>query len=124
MQVFSPYGGNGDHITQLPGLMFQFLFSFTSFLFSGLYVIYFLSTMQFDSRISSASNLVQKLQKDTENSNLRGPYLAELEIEKRKFLFGKKNENKLLESLLQYFLKYVAVWSPLELILLFINKAY
>jgi N-terminal acetyltransferase B complex non-catalytic subunit len=62
--------------------------------------------MQFDSRISSASDLVQKLQRDAENSNLRGPYLAELEIEKRKFLFGKKNEDKLLESLLQYFLKF------------------
>jgi N-terminal acetyltransferase B complex non-catalytic subunit len=68
-----------------------------------------LTEEMFDSRISSASDLVQKLQRDAENSNLRGPYLAELEIEKRKFLFGKKNEDKLLESLLQYFLKYVAV---------------
>ncbi|EOA12899.1 hypothetical protein CARUB_v10025873mg [Capsella rubella] len=65
-----------------------------------------LTEEMFDSRISSASDLVLKLQKDTENSNLRGPYLAELEIEKRKLLFGKKNEHKLLESLLQYFLKF------------------
>ncbi|KAG7606541.1 Tetratricopeptide-like helical domain superfamily [Arabidopsis thaliana x Arabidopsis arenosa] len=65
-----------------------------------------LTEEMFDSRISSASDLVQKLQRDAENSNLRGPYLAELEIEKRKFLFGKKNEDKLLESLLQYFLKF------------------
>lgn len=61
--------------------------------------------MQFDSRISSASELVQKLQRDTENSNLRGPHLAEIEIEKRKFLYGKKNDSELLKSLLQYFLK-------------------
>ncbi|KAL1217593.1 N-terminal acetyltransferase B complex auxiliary subunit NAA25 [Cardamine amara subsp. amara] len=65
-----------------------------------------LTEEMFDSRISSASDLVQKLQRDTEDTNLRGPHLAELEIEKRKFLFGKKNENKLLESLLQYFLKF------------------
>ncbi|XP_019088441.1 PREDICTED: phagocyte signaling-impaired protein isoform X1 [Camelina sativa] len=65
-----------------------------------------LTEEMFDSRISSASDLVLKLQMDTENSNLRGPYLAGLEIEKRKFLFGKKNENKLLESLLQYFHKF------------------
>ncbi|XP_019092748.1 PREDICTED: phagocyte signaling-impaired protein-like isoform X2 [Camelina sativa] len=65
-----------------------------------------LTEEMFDSRISSASDLVLKLQIDTENSNLRGPYLAGLEIEKRKFLFGKKNENKLLESLLQYFHKF------------------
>uniref|UniRef100_A0A1J3ESU8 N-alpha-acetyltransferase 25, NatB auxiliary subunit n=1 Tax=Noccaea caerulescens TaxID=107243 RepID=A0A1J3ESU8_NOCCA len=65
-----------------------------------------LTEEMFDSRISSASDLVQKLQRDTENTNLRGPHLAELEIEKRKLLYGKKNDNKLLESLLQYFLKF------------------
>ncbi|KAG2299706.1 hypothetical protein Bca4012_011293 [Brassica carinata] len=65
-----------------------------------------LTEEMFDSRISSASELVQKLQRDTENSNLRGPHLAEIEIEKRKFLFGKKNDRELLKSLLQYFLKF------------------
>ncbi|KFK27373.1 hypothetical protein AALP_AA8G374400 [Arabis alpina] len=65
-----------------------------------------LTEEMFDSRISSASELVQKLQRDTKNSNIRGPHLAEIEIERRKLLFGKKNENKLLESLLQYFLKF------------------
>lgn len=65
-----------------------------------------LTEEMFDSRISSASELVQKLQRDTENSNLRGPHLAEIEIEKRKFLYGKKNDSELLKSLLQYFLKF------------------
>ncbi|VVB16454.1 unnamed protein product [Arabis nemorensis] len=65
-----------------------------------------LTEEMFDSRISSASDLVQKLQRDTENTNLRGPHLAEIEIEKRKLLFGKKNESTLLESLLQYFIKF------------------
>ncbi|CAN7032690.1 unnamed protein product [Brassica oleracea var. botrytis] len=65
-----------------------------------------LTEEMFDSRISSASELVQKLQRDTENSNLRGPHLADIEIEKRKFLYGKKNDSELLKSLLQYFLKF------------------
>ncbi|XP_033137687.1 N-terminal acetyltransferase B complex auxiliary subunit NAA25 isoform X2 [Brassica rapa] len=65
-----------------------------------------LTEEMFDSRISSASELVHKLQRDTENSNLRGPHLAEIEIEKRKFLYGKKNDSELLKSLLQYFLKF------------------
>ncbi|ESQ42535.1 hypothetical protein EUTSA_v10012545mg [Eutrema salsugineum] len=65
-----------------------------------------LTEEMFDFRISSASDLVQKLQRETENTNVRGPHLAEIEIEKRKLLFGKKNENKLLESLRQYFLKF------------------
>lgn len=65
-----------------------------------------LTEEMFDSRISSASELVQKLQRDTENSNLRGPHLAEIEIEKRKFLYGKKNDSELLKSLLQYFVKF------------------
>lgn len=65
-----------------------------------------LTEEMFDSRISTASELVQKLQRDTENSNLRGPHLAAIEIEKRKFLYGKKNESELLKSLLQYFLKF------------------
>ncbi|KAF8102516.1 hypothetical protein N665_0198s0216 [Sinapis alba] len=65
-----------------------------------------LTEEMFDSRISTASELVQKLQRDTENSNLRGPHLAAIEIEKRKFLYGKKNDSELLKSLLQYFLKF------------------
>ncbi|CAN8253181.1 unnamed protein product [Cochlearia groenlandica] len=65
-----------------------------------------LTEEMFDSRISIASDLVQKLQRDTENTNLRGPHLAELEIERRKLLYGKNNENELLESLMRYFLKF------------------
>ncbi|XP_010520190.1 PREDICTED: phagocyte signaling-impaired protein isoform X2 [Tarenaya hassleriana] len=65
-----------------------------------------LTDEMFDSQMSSASDLVQKLQRDAQNANLRGLYLVELEIERRKFLYAKKNENKLLESLLQYFLKF------------------
>ncbi|KAJ0266795.1 N-terminal acetyltransferase B complex auxiliary subunit NAA25 [Hirschfeldia incana] len=65
-----------------------------------------LTEEMFDSRISTASELVQKLQRDTENSNLRGPLLAAIEIEKRKFLYGKQNDSELLKSLLQYFVKF------------------
>lgn len=65
------------------------------------------SDLQFDSRILDASTFVQKLQAETSNNLLRGPYLANLEIERRKLLYGKKNDEELMEALLQYFLRYL-----------------
>ncbi|XP_021909820.1 N-terminal acetyltransferase B complex auxiliary subunit NAA25 [Carica papaya] len=60
----------------------------------------------FVSRISNASAFVQKLQADNNSKSIRGPYLANLEIERRKCLYGKKNEDELIEALMQYFLKF------------------
>ncbi|TXG74476.1 hypothetical protein EZV62_003055 [Acer yangbiense] len=60
----------------------------------------------FDSRILDASNFVQKLQADTSNNFLRCPYLGNLEIERRKLLYGKNNDDELMESLMQYFSRF------------------
>ncbi|KAK1587124.1 hypothetical protein Q3G72_009766 [Acer saccharum] len=60
----------------------------------------------FDSRILDASNFVQKLQADASNNFLRCPYLGNLEIERRKLLYGKNNDDELMESLMQYFSRF------------------
>eukprot|EP00268_Persea_americana_P065624 TRINITY_DN878_c1_g1_i8.p1 TRINITY_DN878_c1_g1~~TRINITY_DN878_c1_g1_i8.p1 ORF type:complete len:689 (+),score=112.49 TRINITY_DN878_c1_g1_i8:114-2180(+) len=57
----------------------------------------------FDSRISSALSFVQKLQTEVDNDSSRGPYLANLEIEKRRRLYKKSDDRKLMEALLKYF---------------------
>ncbi|XAR60788.1 hypothetical protein NMG60_11034292 [Bertholletia excelsa] len=60
----------------------------------------------FDSRIANASAFVQKLLDSTSNGPIRCPYLANLEIERRKLLFGKGDEDTLMESLMQYFFRF------------------
>ena len=65
--------------------------------------------MQFDSRISKASAFVQKLQEDTDQNFVRCPYLANIEIERRKHLQGKGDSDKLIESLTQYFDRYYII---------------
>lgn len=62
--------------------------------------------MQFDSRISDASALVQKLQEDSNNNVIRCPFYANIEIERRKHLRGKGDDYKLMEALMQYFDRY------------------
>ncbi|XP_077213582.1 tetratricopeptide repeat (TPR)-like superfamily protein [Tasmannia lanceolata] len=57
----------------------------------------------FDSRMSIALCFVQNLQTDTNNEYVRGPYLANLEIEKRRRLHRKADDCKLMEVLLNYF---------------------
>ncbi|CAL5368872.1 unnamed protein product [Camellia sinensis] len=46
---------------------------------------------------------VQKLFAEASTDSARCPYLANLEIERRKFLFGKGDDDKLIEALMQYF---------------------
>ncbi|KAL5580626.1 hypothetical protein UlMin_013068 [Ulmus minor] len=60
----------------------------------------------FDSQISIASAFVLKLQEDSDNSFMRGPFLAKIEIERRKHLHGKGDEDKLMEFLKQYFVRF------------------
>lgn len=60
----------------------------------------------FDARISTASALVQKLLASASNDVIRCPYLANLEIERRKFLFGKGDDEKLVEALMQYYCRF------------------
>lgn len=63
--------------------------------------------MQFDSRISDALTFVQKLQADTSADFIRCPYLAKIEIERRKLLFGKNNNDELMETVVHYYLRYL-----------------
>ncbi|GAV58667.1 NatB_MDM20 domain-containing protein/TPR_9 domain-containing protein [Cephalotus follicularis] len=60
----------------------------------------------FDSRISNASAFVQKLQDDSNNNFVRCPHLANLEIERRKHLYGKNNDDDFVEALVKYFLRF------------------
>lgn len=60
----------------------------------------------FDTSMSNALAFIQKLQADTNNNNLRCPYLANLEVERRKHLYGKGDDDKLMEALMQYFLRF------------------
>ncbi|CAK9164142.1 unnamed protein product [Ilex paraguariensis] len=60
----------------------------------------------FDSRLSTASAIVQKLLAEGSNDSIRGPYLANLEIERRKLLFGKGDADNLMEALMQYFVRF------------------
>lgn len=66
-------------------------------------ILIFSLFMQFDSRISDASAFLQKLQATPSNDSIRCPYLANLEIERRKHLYGKGNDDILIEALLKYF---------------------
>ncbi|XP_068311883.1 N-terminal acetyltransferase B complex auxiliary subunit NAA25-like [Pyrus communis] len=59
----------------------------------------------FDSRMSNASDFVQKLLENIGDNFLRSPYLANIEIERRRHLHGKGDAEKLMESLVQYFLR-------------------
>ncbi|XP_048226792.1 N-terminal acetyltransferase B complex auxiliary subunit NAA25 isoform X2 [Ricinus communis] len=60
----------------------------------------------FDSRLSDASAFVQKLLADGNNGFIRSPYLAILEIERRRHLYGKANDDEIMEALLRYFYKF------------------
>ncbi|XP_030963835.1 N-terminal acetyltransferase B complex auxiliary subunit NAA25 isoform X1 [Quercus lobata] len=60
----------------------------------------------FDSCMSNAVAFIQKLQADTSNNILRGPYLANLEVERRKHLYGKGDDDKIMEALMQYFFRF------------------
>ncbi|CAK9314599.1 unnamed protein product [Citrullus colocynthis] len=60
----------------------------------------------FDSRISNASAFIQRLQEDSNNKLLRGPFLANLEIERRKHMHGKGDDEKLLGALADYYVRF------------------
>ncbi|TYJ33619.1 hypothetical protein E1A91_A05G115500v1 [Gossypium mustelinum] len=60
----------------------------------------------FNSCVENASAFVQKLQAEASNDSLRNPCLAHLEIERRKCLFRKNNDDNLVEALLQYYSRF------------------
>lgn len=72
-------------------------------MFYRIELVYFF--LQFDSRMLGAVSFVQKLMEANNNSE-RGPYLALLEIERRKLLCEKGDAEKFVEDLMQYFIRY------------------
>lgn len=66
-----------------------------------------LTRVQFDSRISIASAFILKLQTDTSDNSVRCPYLATIEIERRRHLRGKGNDDNLMDVIVQYFCRYI-----------------
>nr|GMD61206.1 N-terminal acetyltransferase B complex auxiliary subunit NAA25 [Ipomoea batatas] len=60
----------------------------------------------FDSRIANASSFVHQLLAEANSDSIRCPYLANLEIERRKLLNGKGDSDKLVETLVHYFLRF------------------
>ncbi|CAL5407165.1 unnamed protein product [Camellia sinensis] len=67
-----------------------------------------LSDEVFDSHILIAPAFAQKLFAEASSDSARCPYLANLEIERRKFLFGKGDDDKLIEALMQYFFRMLS----------------
>ncbi|KAL9679123.1 hypothetical protein QQ045_016978 [Rhodiola kirilowii] len=59
-----------------------------------------------DSRSSAASAYMEKLQEGADSDRMRCPYLAKLEIERRKYLVGKGSDEQFLEALMQYFTRF------------------
>ncbi|XP_047147821.1 N-terminal acetyltransferase B complex auxiliary subunit NAA25 [Vigna umbellata] len=65
-----------------------------------------LTEEQFDRQISIASTCVQKLLADTVHNLIRCPYLATIEIERRKHLYGKRNADDVMDGIVQYFCRF------------------
>lgn len=60
----------------------------------------------FHSRISTASALVQKLRSEANSDFIRCPELANIEIERRKLLYGQGDDSNLMEALVHYFYRF------------------
>ncbi|XP_027090776.1 N-terminal acetyltransferase B complex auxiliary subunit NAA25 isoform X1 [Coffea arabica] len=78
----------------------------------------------FDTRISRASVFVEKLMAECDNASIRSPHLANLEIQKRKLIYGKGDPGKLVEELMQYFSRFghlACFTSDVEAFLLFLD---
>ncbi|GER30478.1 tetratricopeptide repeat protein [Striga asiatica] len=65
-----------------------------------------ISEEHFDSRMSDAVNFIQKLMVEEINKSERCLFLARLEIERQKILFGKGDADNVVEDLMQYFVRF------------------
>lgn len=61
---------------------------------------------EFDLRVSEVRSFIQKLQENNVHEVRRGPFLANIEVEKRRLMFGKKNNGELMQSFLEYFRRF------------------
>eukprot|EP01018_Ginkgo_biloba_P000164 Gb_27006 [translate_table: standard] len=65
-----------------------------------------LTEEEFDLRISNVRSFIQKLQNKEVHDVRRGPFLANLELEKRRHIFGKANTEELIQAILEYFRRF------------------
>ncbi|CAL5094318.1 unnamed protein product [Urochloa decumbens] len=59
-----------------------------------------------ESRLTSALSFVQRLQENNSSDCVRGPHLANIEIERQRCLSGNPNNIKLMEALVKYFHRF------------------
>ncbi|CAN6333458.1 unnamed protein product [Urochloa humidicola] len=59
-----------------------------------------------ESRLTSALSFVQRLQENNSSNCVRGPHLANIEIERQRCLSGNPNNAKLMEALVKYFQRF------------------
>lgn len=59
-----------------------------------------------ESRLTSALSFVQRLQENNSSDCVRGPHLANIEIERQRCLNGNSNNTKLMEALVKYFHRF------------------
>ncbi|KAG2628383.1 N-terminal acetyltransferase B complex auxiliary subunit NAA25-like [Panicum virgatum] len=59
-----------------------------------------------ESRLTSALSFVQRLQENNSSDCVRGPHLANIEIERQRCLNGNPNNIKLMEALVKYFHRF------------------
>ncbi|RLN29014.1 phagocyte signaling-impaired protein [Panicum miliaceum] len=62
-----------------------------------------------ESRLTSALSFVQRLQENNSSDCVRGPHLADIEIERQRCLNGNPNNIKLMEALVKYFHRFVLI---------------
>lgn len=61
---------------------------------------------EFDLRVSDVRSFIQKLQENNVHEVRRGPFLANIEIEKRRLMFGKTDNGELMQAFLEYFRRF------------------
>ncbi|GLJ38445.1 hypothetical protein SUGI_0782890 [Cryptomeria japonica] len=65
-----------------------------------------LTEEEFDKRISDVHSFIEKLQQMDGHEFRRGPFLANLEIEKRRTIFGKANAVEFMQAFLEYYKRF------------------
>lgn len=81
----------------------SFFYKWLIIVFKWIFTCLGMPYVQFNFRLSTALSFVQNLQMKGHNDCVRCPYLATIEIERRRRLNGKADDFKLMEVLLNYF---------------------
>lgn len=65
-----------------------------------------LSEEEFDLRVSDVRLFIQKLQEKDVHEVRRGPFLVNIELEKRRLMFGKEDTGELMQAFFEYFRRF------------------